>query len=57
VNYGAGDLIEIARPGETDTLLVPFTDAAVPSVDLAARRMVVVPPAYGADDDEPQETE
>ena len=57
VNYGAGDLIEIARPGKTDTLLVPFTDAAVPSVDLAARRMVVVPPAYGADDDEPQETE
>jgi 16S rRNA processing protein RimM len=42
-DHGAGDLIEIARPGGRD-LLVPFTRAAVPTVDLAARRMVVDPP-------------
>lgn len=43
LNHGAGDLLEIARAGE-DSLLVPFTRAAVPVVDLAARRVVVDPP-------------
>ena len=43
-NYGAGDLVEIRRPGVRDTDLVPFTDAFVPEIDLAARRMVVVMP-------------
>jgi 16S rRNA processing protein RimM len=42
-NFGAGDLIEI-KPATGETLLVPFTDAAVPEVDMKARRMVVVPP-------------
>ncbi len=44
-NFGAGDLIEIAPAGGGETLLVPFNDDAVPAVDIAARRMVVVPPA------------
>ncbi len=40
-NFGAGDLLEI-RPAEArQTLLVPFTKAAVPIVDLKARRVVV----------------
>jgi len=43
-NFGAGDIIEIAPPGGGDTLLIPFTDAAVPAIDLEAGRMVVVPP-------------
>ncbi|MCB1499983.1 MAG: ribosome maturation factor RimM [Bauldia sp.] len=42
-NYGAGDLLEIA-PKRGETLLVPFTRAVVPEVDLAARRIVVDPP-------------
>lgn len=42
-NFGAGDIVEIAREG-ADALLVPFTDAAVPAIDLAAGRMTVVPP-------------
>ncbi|MBW7922490.1 MAG: 16S rRNA processing protein RimM [Rubellimicrobium sp.] len=42
-DYGAGDLIEIARPG-SDSLLVPFTRAFVPVVDIAAGRMVVDAP-------------
>ncbi len=42
-NFGAGDVIEI-KPESGDTLLVPFTDTVVPKIDLAARRMVVVPP-------------
>ncbi len=44
-NYGAGDLLEIRLAGSSKTELVPFTDAAVPEVDIAARRVVVVMPA------------
>ncbi len=42
-NYGAGDLLEIA-PKRGETLLVPFTRAVVPDVDLAAGRVIIVPP-------------
>jgi 16S rRNA processing protein RimM len=43
LNHGASDILEIRGPGET-VLLVPFTRAAVPTVDLAARRIVIDPP-------------
>ncbi len=43
-NHGAGDLLEIAAPGATTTVLLPFTRAAVPTVDLAAGRIVADPP-------------
>jgi 16S rRNA processing protein RimM len=43
LDHGAGDILEIARPGAAD-LLLPFTRAAVPTVDLAGRRLVVDPP-------------
>lgn len=49
-NYGAGDLLEVRLTGAGKTELVPFTDAAVPEVDIAARRVVVVLP--GADEAE-----
>ncbi|MEO6841133.1 MAG: ribosome maturation factor RimM [Bradyrhizobium sp.] len=39
-NFGAGDIIEIAPPHGA-TLLLPFTNAVVPSVDLAGGRVVV----------------
>ena len=42
-NHGAGDILEIARPGASEALL-PFTRAAVPTVDLAAGRIVIDPP-------------
>lgn len=41
LNHGAGDLLEIARPGGQEPLLLPFTRAVVPTVDLAAGRVVV----------------
>ena len=47
-NYGAGDLLEIRLAGSSKTEFVPFTDAVVPEVDIAARRVVVVMP--GADE-------
>ena len=42
-NFGASDVIEI-KPPAGDSLLMPFTDATVPEIDLGARRIVVVPP-------------
>jgi 16S rRNA processing protein RimM len=43
-NFGAGDIIEIAPP-HSATMLLPFTNAVVPSVDLAAGRVVIELPA------------
>ena len=42
-NFGAGDIIEIAPP-QGPTLLLPFTDAVVPTVDLAESHVVIVMP-------------
>ena len=41
---GADDLLEIHGPGLTQTVLLPFTRAAVPTVDIAAGRIVADPP-------------
>jgi 16S rRNA processing protein RimM len=42
-DHGAGPFLVIDRPG--GEVLIPFTRAAVPVVDVAAGRLVVVPPA------------
>jgi 16S rRNA processing protein RimM len=39
-NFGAGDIIEIAPPHGV-TLLLPFTNAVVPTVDIAGGRVVI----------------
>ena len=39
-NFGAGDIIEIA-PAHGVTMLLPFTNAVVPSVDLASGRVII----------------
>lgn len=43
-NNGADDLLEIHGPGLKASVLVPFTRAIVPTVDLAAGRVVIDPP-------------
>jgi 16S rRNA processing protein RimM len=43
-NFGAGDIIEIAPPNGA-TMLLPFTNAVVPSIDLAGGRVVIELPA------------
>ena len=43
-NHGAGDLLEVMGEGRKQPLLLPFTKAVVPTVDLTARRVVVDPP-------------
>lgn len=40
-NHGAGDLLEIFGPGRKSALLVPFTLANVPTVDLGAGKIVI----------------
>jgi 16S rRNA processing protein RimM len=42
-NHGAGDILEIAPP-EQPSILVPFTKASMPDIDIAAGRLLVVPP-------------
>jgi 16S rRNA processing protein RimM len=42
-NFGAGDIIEVAPPHGT-TMLLPFTNAVVPTVDLGSGRVVIVLP-------------
>ena len=44
-NFGAGAVLEITSLGSSDTLMLPFTAATVPKVDLDAKQVVVVPPA------------
>lgn len=44
LDHGAGDLLEVQRPGSSQTVLLPFTLAAVPTVDLAAKRIIADPP-------------
>lgn len=57
-DYGGGDIVEVALTGAR-SVLVPFTKAAVPAIDIAARTMTVDRVAAGLvedeDDDEPQD--
>ncbi len=43
-NFGAGDIIEIAPP-KGATMLLPFSNAVVPTVDIAGGRVVIDLPA------------
>jgi 16S rRNA processing protein RimM len=43
-NFGAGDLIEIAPAQGGATAMVPFTETAVPTIDIAGGRIVIDPP-------------
>lgn len=44
INNGADDLLELRAPGQKQTVLLPFTKAVVPTVDLAQGRIVADPP-------------
>jgi 16S rRNA processing protein RimM len=51
-NYGAGDILEIKKPGVSDTELVPYMDAFVRDVDIKARRIVIIRPTYLEDEND-----
>jgi 16S rRNA processing protein RimM len=46
-NFGAGDLVEV-KPAQGATVMLPFTEATVPVVDIAGRRIVVDAAAYAS---------
>lgn len=41
LNFGGGDILEIAPAGGGETMLLPFTRACVPAIDLAASSLVI----------------
>ena len=43
-NHGATDLLEVQCLDHSATVLLPFTRAVVPTVDLASRRVITDPP-------------
>ena len=51
-NFGAGDIIEIAPPNGA-TMLLPFTNAVVPTVDLAKGHVVIELPGEIVGDEQP----
>jgi 16S rRNA processing protein RimM len=44
-NFGGGDILEIARPDGSETLLLPFRKEIFPRVDIERGHLTVVPPA------------
>jgi 16S rRNA processing protein RimM len=50
-NFGAGDIMEIAPP-QGATMLLPFTNAVVPTVDLKAGRVMIELPDEMEGEDE-----
>jgi 16S rRNA processing protein RimM len=56
-DHGAGDMLEVVGPGGRE-LLIPFTRAAVPTVELALGRIVAdPPPGVGQEEQEAEESE
>lgn len=56
VPAGGTDVLEIERPAGELPLLIPFTREAVPAVEIARGRIVVVPPEdFQNDPDRPEE--
>src|SRR5215813_10865745 len=52
-NFGAGDIIEIAPPAGA-SIMLPFSNAVVPTVDIARGRVVIaLPEEIEAREDEP----
>ena len=43
-NYGAGDLLEVAFDGSSETVLIPLTNAFVPQEDFSSGRITVILP-------------
>jgi 16S rRNA processing protein RimM len=44
-DFGAGDILELNPVAGGSTIMLPFTEAFVPGIDLAHGRIVVAPPA------------
>jgi 16S rRNA processing protein RimM len=49
-DFGAGEMLDVSGP--EGSLMVPFTRAAVPVIEVAKGRLVLRPPAFAEDEDE-----
>ena len=47
-NFGAGDIVEVRRADANDTVMLPFTQDAVPQIDVAGGRIVVARDVFEA---------
>ncbi|SCW87474.1 16S rRNA processing protein RimM [Ancylobacter rudongensis] len=56
-DFGAGDILEIAPEAGGKTLMLPFTKAVVPSVDLKAGRLTVEPGEWAREEAPPPEAD
>ena len=45
-NFGAGDIIEVRCAESRETVMLPFTQATVPEIDVAGGRIVVATEAF-----------
>ena len=50
-DFGAGDILEVQPQAGGTTIMVPFTAACVPSIDITRGHIVVVPPEGAMKDD------
>lgn len=50
-NFGGGDILELAEAGKR-SVMIPFSEAAVPEIDLEAGFVLIEPVAAGLDGDE-----
>jgi 16S rRNA processing protein RimM len=53
-NYGAGDLLEVVVDGNSETVLIPFTNAFVPQDDFSDGKITVILPEGYLDNDDDQ---
>lgn len=56
-DFGAGDILEVAPAEKGRTLMLPFTKAVVPAVDLKAGRLVVDPGEWAREEAPPPEAD
>ncbi len=49
-DFGAGEVLDVQGP--QGSVMVPFTRAAVPVVDVAGKRLVVDPPVYAPEEED-----
>jgi len=52
-NFGAGDLVELRLDARRETVLLPFSEAVVPAVDIAAGRITIAMPTEIEGDEAP----
>jgi 16S rRNA processing protein RimM len=51
-NFGAGDILEVAFDGRRSTVMLPFNDTVVPSIEIDAGRLIVALPDGTLDEDD-----